>query len=141
MLAQTMLISNRTDLFLNLFPSCLFFACYMVLLFLWVELYHYPLRSGGGMRIHHLRVHLWFALGAMVGIFLVLFLVDALLFPSGWVPISSPANIVERVLILYLATLYVVCCAAFTIYGGLVLVPLCRKSERRRDTLLRVLGL
>jgi hypothetical protein len=141
MLDNSIVISNRTDLFLNLFPSCLFFGCYIVLLMLWVELYHYPLRSGGGMRIHHLRVHLWFILGAMMGIFLVLFLIDALVFPSSYKRISTATNVVERILILYLASLYIITCVAFSVYGGLVLVPLCRKPERRRDTVLRILGL
>ncbi len=128
-------------MFLNLFPSCLFFACFTILLFLWVELYHYPLRSGGGLRIHHLRLHLWLVTGAMVGIFLLFFLVDVLVFPSEWLKISTPANIVERVVILYVASVYLILCGAFSVYGLLVVVPLCRKPERRRDTLLRVLGL
>jgi hypothetical protein len=109
MLNQTMLITNRTDLFLNLFPSALFFSCYLVLLFLWIEVYHYPRASG--LRIHHLRLHLWVVTISMMAIFLILFVVDATVFPSEFVTVSSPANIVERVLILYVATLYVLCCA------------------------------
>ena len=130
MLNQTMLISNRLDLFLNLFPSALFFSCYLVLLFLWIEVYHYPRASG--MRIYHVRVHLWLVTGSMMCIFLILFLVDAFAFPTDYVSVSSPSNIVERILILYIASLYVLCCSAFFIYGVLVLVPLCRKPERRR---------
>lgn len=143
MLMKTVQISNRTDLFLDLFPSILFFACYLILLFLWVELYHYPARAG--LRIHSLRFHLFFVLGLMFCIFGVLFVVDLVVFDSSWVSIAGPANIVERILILYIATLYLVTCVAFTVYGLLVLVPLWRSptgsSAKRRDMLLRLLGL
>jgi hypothetical protein len=145
MLANTLQLSNRTDLFLNIFPSVLFFSCYLILLFIWVELYHYPVR--GRMRIHHLRVHLWVVLGVMFAIFLVLFLVDLIVFPSKLVSISSPSNVVERILILFVAAIYVITCVAFTVYGFLVLVPLWRtkggadSAGKRRDMLLRLLAL
>ena len=146
MLQGSMHISNRTDLFLDFCPSVLFFSCYVVLLFLWVELYHYPAR-GSGMRIHRLRVHLLIVLALMFGVFGVLFILDAVLYSSPSVPISGPANIVERILILYTAAIYVICCVAFSVYGLLVLVPLWRSqgglgfSPKRRDMLLRLLGL
>ena len=146
MLEGSLSISNRTDLFLDLFPSILFFSCYVVLLFIWVELYHFGKR-GFGMRIHHLRVHLLVALSAMFAFFIICFVLDVTLYSSKFVPISGPANVVERVLILYVAALYVLCCAAFSVYGLLVLVPLWRSGRgvdhnpKRRDMLLRLLGL
>lgn len=109
MLNNVILISNRLDLFLNLFPSAIFFCCYIVLLFVWIEVYHYPRASG--LRIYHLRVHLWVVTGAMIGIFLVLFLVDWTVFPTTYVNVSSASNAVERAIILYVASLYVLCCS------------------------------
>ncbi len=70
-LYETVNISNRLDFYLNLSPSFLFFSNYLILLFVWAELYHFH-----SMSIVKLRVHLSVTLGLMYAVVLVLFIVD-----------------------------------------------------------------
>lgn len=123
-LAGSIALTNRTDFYLNLSPSFLFFSNYVVLLFVWAELYHYH-----GMTIYRLRAHLAVTLGCMYLLVLVLFLVDMIGYDSVAVPISSPQNVPQHILIIYLAVLYIATSTAFGVYAYLILVPLARRHQ------------
>lgn len=106
----------------NQFPSFLFFSNYLILLFVWAELYHYH-----GMTIHRLRRHLIVVMGVMYAGVAVLFLVDLIAYRSNAVTLSSAQNVPQFILIIYLALLYLVTSGAYGVYAVLILVPLARR--------------
>jgi hypothetical protein len=118
-------LTNRTDFYMNLVslerrkrmqystltrvlllqvPSFLFFSNYLILLFVWAELYHFH-----GMNINRLRVHLFVVLGVMYVAVIVLFVVDVAIYESVAVPVSGAVNIPEHIMILYLGEIITFC--------------------------------
>lgn len=128
-LSGSVALTNRSDFYLNLSPSFLFFSNYVILLFVWAELYHYH-----GMTIFRLRGHLAVTLGVMYLVVLVLFLVDILAYETEAVPISSAQNIPQHILIIYLAVLYIATSTAFGVYAYLILAPLARRRSSNAES-------
>ena len=121
---KSIAISNRVDLFLNLYPSLLFFSCYIILLFMWVELFHFTKHKRRGLEIDKTKMFLAVVLIAMHVVYLILFVVDVALFDSNWTFAEAPVNITEKLMVLYLAFLYLLSTVLFCVYGILIVLHL-----------------
>lgn len=109
---------NNVNFLLNELPSFIFFVDYLIVLFLWMEIYHNAhMGSKATRRVNILRpifwifvILLWFVVG-------LLFALDFTVAKTQHTKVSSTTNPVETTLLVLDGTMYIVTTIGFVIYG------------------------
>eukprot|EP01117_Protostelium_nocturnum_P016397 TRINITY_DN6492_c0_g1_i1.p1 TRINITY_DN6492_c0_g1~~TRINITY_DN6492_c0_g1_i1.p1 ORF type:complete len:315 (-),score=66.76 TRINITY_DN6492_c0_g1_i1:25-969(-) len=124
-------VPQRLNLFLNLLPTYLFFACYLIILFLWAEIYH---KSAWRSRSAHYFRPLY--LGIVAFIFLVVFILEALDWAHKQPPLTIeqqryPLNVGVYQTSISLFALFLYSCVGlgFLIYGLMVWRAVAQRSS------------
>jgi hypothetical protein len=133
---QTISIANRANMFLNYLPSFFFFSDYMIVLFLWAEIYHFRLE----VRVNRLRPIFWTLTALMYILVIIIFVLDFTVSKKVYLSSSEPASVFEQVLMTYDASIYFLSSLAFLVYAAGVYFRLGSvPSETRRVLLRRIL--
>ncbi|KAL6045200.1 hypothetical protein QOT17_022919 [Balamuthia mandrillaris] len=106
-------IWNVINSFLYTFPSLLFFINYLIVLFLWAEIYHFK----RGIEILRLRPLFWVLAVMMYGLYFLLYILDFALYPRSYTGEAEIRNTVEQVIQVYTAVIYLSTASAFVVYG------------------------
>lgn len=111
--SQIFHIPNKAAFVLGTMPPFLFLSCYILILFLWAEIYHeIDVNSQKKLQLIYFGTQ-----GLLYGLVVILFLVDIFTTPSEYksqVEIGSPP---ERAVMVIDASLYIVTALAFLVYG------------------------
>jgi len=118
----TLKISNHLDIILNTLPSYFFFSDYLILLFLWAEIYHNATRvresSSSPPQISKLKPSFIIINVIMYAIVVIFYLVDYLGYPKDVdLKVSWTVDPVEKVIFIYTGSIYCITSVAFLIYG------------------------
>lgn len=112
--------AGKIDLLLNFYPSILFFTDYIILLFLWIEIYHFDNRRSG-LKIKRTRLPLLIVIIVMHVIYFLLFIVDLIVYGSeNWEFGRPPRNVTDKIMVIYIAVLYCLSCVLYFVYGFLM---------------------
>jgi len=109
-------IDNKLNLILNTLPSFLFFANYLIILFLWAEIYHYA-HEESHVGIEKLQPIFAIATGLMYSVVAILYLLDFILYPPHYLNVSESSNPVESAIYLFGVAMYTVTSIGFILYG------------------------
>lgn len=118
-------ISNGVNTIINLLPSFLFFSDYMIVLFLWAEIYHFESSPKG---LKKLRAVFWIITILMYGALLALFILELTITKRVYTNALMVENPVEKSLMIYLAVIYITTCVGFILYGGLIIWRISKMS-------------
>jgi len=109
-------IDNKLNLILNTLPSFLFFANYLIILFLWAEIYHYA-HQESHVGIERLQPIFIVITGLMYGVVAVLYCLDFILYPPHYLNVSESSNPVESTIYLFGVAIYTFTSIGFLLYG------------------------
>jgi len=144
----TLKISNHLDIILNTLPSYFFFSDYLILLFLWAEIYHNACRdreSGTPPQISKLKPSFIIINAVMYAVVLIFYLVDYLGYPHdidqqvSWV--DDP---IEKVIFIYTGSIYCITSLAFLVYGVRIYLTFSNmrmNTKARRKILGKIQGI
>eukprot|EP01114_Cavostelium_apophysatum_P000820 TRINITY_DN10721_c0_g1_i1.p1 TRINITY_DN10721_c0_g1~~TRINITY_DN10721_c0_g1_i1.p1 ORF type:complete len:312 (+),score=30.33 TRINITY_DN10721_c0_g1_i1:96-1031(+) len=134
-------ISNRVDVILNTLPSFFFFSDYLILLFLWAEIYHNAYRKTSGTKPAMSRLTPSFVVlnVVMYLVLLCLYIADFVADSQVDLPVSFTSNNIETATFAYTGGVYLLTSVGFLIYGGRIYFKF---SQMRMNTKARkkVLG-
>lgn len=117
-LEEMIAVPNLVNLLMQTIPSFLFFSCYLIILFLWAEIYH-TIHSPGSVDILRLRPIYFGTQGFMYAVVIVLELVDRFAYPNmGPCPKPDIHTPMQRAIWFFDASLYLISALGFLIYGG-----------------------
>jgi hypothetical protein len=111
---------NFVNLALNLVPSFFFFSCYLIILFLWAEIYHNAY-GGGEKNIQRLRPIYFTVTAVMYLIVITLLGLDWILYDSvhdGKSNVPDASTLMEKILFCFDGGLYITTAIGFVVYGG-----------------------
>jgi len=112
-----MTIDNRLNVLLNSLPSFFFFSNYLIILFLWAEIYHnaHDSQHVGIEKLRPLFLTITIVMYACAG---VLYMLDFILYPRKTLDVPQATNPVESAVFLFTLFLYLGTSLGFLFYGG-----------------------
>ncbi|GAM26950.1 hypothetical protein SAMD00019534_101250 [Acytostelium subglobosum LB1] len=135
-------IPNQVNILLNTLPSFIFFSNYLIVLFIWVEMY--LIFEGKSMSLVH-SLPWFFKVIALImyGIVLVLYVLDFALYPLTYSPVSVYNDLVEYIIGTFDGALFIVFAMAFLIVCICMIIKFQEHNpnfteEKRRLVLWRV---
>ncbi|ELR17115.1 uncharacterized protein ACA1_057510 [Acanthamoeba castellanii str. Neff] len=131
-------IPNKANMFMNSLPSWFFFTDYLIVLFLWAEIYHFA--RGGELTIKKLSPVFWSLTITMYCAVILLYVFDATLMQSEDTSFSKAGNPVEETLLIVDAAIFICSSLAFMIYGTAIYLRLVHSvpTANRRSLLRRI---
>jgi hypothetical protein len=134
-------ILNFWNAILNVFPSFFFFSCYLIILFLWAEIYHNT--YGPAKSINKLRPIYFIVTALMYGVVITILVADWVVNHDILVKqhekIPEPRTTLERAVFLIDGSIYLITALGFIIYGGSFYVRFVRAGpllSKMRETVL-----
>eukprot|EP01128_Nolandella_sp_AFSM9_P000373 TRINITY_DN10533_c0_g1_i1.p1 TRINITY_DN10533_c0_g1~~TRINITY_DN10533_c0_g1_i1.p1 ORF type:complete len:332 (+),score=39.24 TRINITY_DN10533_c0_g1_i1:152-1147(+) len=127
-------LPTDVNFYWNMIPSYLFFSCYLVILFLWVEIYHK--NAAAVPRFVNFHAIYGGVLAAMYCSLLALIVAD-LASPSNspkYSPVPMAETLYRELMVYSVASLYLMVTAGFVVYG---LLFYCRYQGQGRQPLLQ----
>jgi len=109
-------IGNTINLILNTLPSFLFFSNYLIILFLWAEIYHYA-HEEIHVGIAKLRPIFISITVLMYGVIVLLYLLNYFLYPPHYLNVSQTSNYVEMTIEFFGGSIYALTSIGFILYG------------------------
>jgi len=114
---ELIVVLNFINVCLNVVPSFFFFSCYLIILFLWAEIYHSA--YGTGKHISKLRPIYFTVVIVMYLTVIIILILDWLIYrPISVKVIPDPSTPLEKGLFVFDAGLYLATALGFCIYGG-----------------------
>jgi len=111
-------LSNLFNVFFNTYPSVIFFTAYFVILFLWVEIFHFTTAESSGSTLRQFRTLFFFTNVFIHILVLVLFTLDAFTHdPDDDAEIPTYNTIYQKFIVSFCALMYFVFSFAFGFYG------------------------
>jgi len=122
-------IPEQIDNILSFLPSFIFFTTYLLILFRWAEIYHLALPHHSSTQLSITTTpttssnsvtlrRIFFTLITIMYLSVVsLFIVDFTMYPLVVKPYSETSNVIEKVIGLYDASLYLLTSLGFVVYG------------------------
>ncbi|EGG21873.1 hypothetical protein DFA_01759 [Cavenderia fasciculata] len=135
---------NQVNVILNIAPSFVLFSAYLIVLFIWVEMY--LIASGGSTIIHKLPYIFYVLSFFMYSAVIALFIADFVLYPPQFNAISSYSNPIEKAIGIYDGCCFILTSLAFLFFGFSIIFKFRSQQknfteERRMIILKRVSAL
>jgi len=109
-------LQNQVNMVLNTFPSFLFFTNYLIILFLWAEIYHYA-SEASHVGIEKLKPIFLVITLSMYSVVAVLYSLDFILYPPQYLNVSMAQTKVERAVYIFGVSIYTLTSVGFILYG------------------------
>jgi len=109
-------IDNKLNMILNTLPSFIFFSNYLIILFLWAEIYHYA-HEDSHVGIAKLQPIFLLICALMYGIVCTLYVIDFIVYSPDYVSVSINSNPVETTILLFDVFIYALTSLGFILYG------------------------
>uniref|UniRef100_A0A7S1YEU1 THH1/TOM1/TOM3 domain-containing protein n=1 Tax=Sexangularia sp. CB-2014 TaxID=1486929 RepID=A0A7S1YEU1_9EUKA len=113
-------LDNRVMIALVFIPSLAYFINYLIILFLWAEIYHtsrQEIVQDPSLTISKLAPLFKRLVGAMLLLFLGLFTADFAMYKAAFEPVSVHTNAMEVAITVIVACMYLIASGAFLVYG------------------------
>jgi len=111
-----MKVDNRLNFFMNTLSSFFFFSDYLIILFLWAEIYHNA-HAINHVQIEKLRPIFLALTFAMYCVVAVLYAVDFIHMKPDYSTVSNNANYIEVAVSLFCTAIYLLTSIGFLVYG------------------------
>jgi len=109
-------MDNKLNMILNTFPSFIFFSNYLIILFLWAEIYHYA-HEDSHVGIEKLQPIFIGMTTTIYGVIFLLYALDYLLFSPQYMNVSWNSNPVEDAILVFGVVIYAITSIGFVLYG------------------------
>ena len=107
------LMPNSAAFVMGTLPPFLFLSCYMLILFLWAEIYH-DVAVDQQPRMQYIYFGIQ---GVLYSLVTILFIVDIFTTKNEYAPQVEIASVPERIVMVLDSSLYILTALAFLIYG------------------------
>jgi len=109
-------VSNQTNVVLNTFPSFLFFSNYLIILFLWAEIYHYA-HDASRVGIERLKPIFLIMTLSMYSVVALLYALDYLIYKRDYKSVAWTTNLIEGCIYIFGVSIYAFTSIGFILYG------------------------
>jgi hypothetical protein len=138
---NTVVLDNKVNVVLNTLPTYFFFSDYLIILFLWAEIYHYA-QEKEAPTIQRLQP-------IFFGVNIVMYVILGILYALDWIlnrdheyfPIAMAANTEQRIIWIFGVAIYTFTSVGFLVYGARIYYKFSRLptySPKRQRVLRKI---
>jgi len=111
-------LSNAFNVFFSSYPSILFFTAYLVILFLWIEIFYFTTSESKGVTLKQIRPY-FIGINVLMHTFIIIIFILDMVYedPNDDAEIPTYNTIYQYLLIYFCALIYLLLSISFAVFG------------------------